>query len=95
MTTVPKCRLCSGSAGALDETGAHGLCTARAARGLATPSLGDRCPRCNGTKRTGRGGAMLSFDMGPARIARSIDAQFPPCRTCDGTGRVNAAAGAR
>lgn len=79
------CTLCGGNAGQL-VNGAHNLCTARANLGLATPNLGQRCDSCKGSGTLGRGGVMLSFDLGPARIARSIAAQFPPCSTCNGKG---------
>jgi hypothetical protein len=32
------------------------------------------------------GAVPLFFEEGPARIARSIAAQFPPCEACDGRG---------
>jgi hypothetical protein len=86
--TRPGCKLCGGTAGQLNERGEHNLCTARAARGLATPSLGNCCEACHGSGTQGRGGVMLSFDCGPATIARSIQAQFPPCPNCKGSGRV-------
>lgn len=79
------CNLCGGTAGQLLD-GAHCLCTARAALSQPTPSLGDRCPACNGSGTTGRGGVFLDFSLGPQRIARSIAAQFPPCQQCAGTG---------
>jgi hypothetical protein len=79
------CRLCGGDAGQLID-GAHALCSARAERGLPTPCLGIRCATCNGAGTTGRGGVMLDFDLGPAKIARSIAAQFPPCAACNGRG---------
>jgi len=86
------CKYCGGSAGSFNPTGSHYLCEARAASGGPTPSLGNRCPTCNGSGvRPGfKGGVMLSLDEGPARIARSIAAQFPPCQTCSGSGTVNA-----
>ena len=94
MTTAPRqqalpetpCRLCGGTAGRLNETDAHNLCDALAARGMPTPSLGMRCATCHGSGTTGRGGVFLSFDLGPAAIARSIAAQFPPCQSCAGKG---------
>ena len=81
------CSICGGSAGQL-LNGAHCLCTARQVHGMATPSLGDKCPRCNGSGTLGRGGVMLGFDLGPAAIARSIKAQFPPCQECGGKGNI-------
>lgn len=83
----PRCTLCHGNAGHLID-GAHALCTARASLGLGTPNLGERCTVCHGTGTLGRGGVMLGFDLGPARIARSIAAQFPPCKACNGQGYV-------
>ena len=90
MTTkhTPACNLCGGNAGGLID-GAHALCRERAKHGLPTPSLGTRCSTCNGSGTLGRGGVMLSFDLGPAAIARSIAAQFPPCPTCEGKRYVN------
>ena len=87
MTQIPlaQCRLCGGTAGRFID-GAHALCTALAKEGMPTPSLGDRCPTCRGSGVTGQGGVMLSFELGPAAIAKSIAAQFPSCRTCGGSG---------
>ena len=81
------CSLCGGSAGRL-LNGAHCLCAARAAHGQPTPSLGDRCPNCHGSGTLGKGGVMLDFAHGPAVIARSLRAQFPPCQHCAGTGTI-------
>jgi len=82
---TPRCTLCGGNAGQLIE-GAHALCFARAGHGLPTPSLGERCALCHGSGTTGRGGVMLDLGLGPATIARSLAAQFPPCPVCDGRG---------
>jgi hypothetical protein len=85
--TVPRCSFCGGSASMKRHTnGFHYFCEARAKHGLPTPSLGDDCSVCDGAKTLGKGGVMLSFDEGPARIARSIAAQFPPCEHCKGSG---------
>ena len=83
-----KCKLCGGNAGRLGPDGIHFLCAARAAQGLPTPSLGTRCPTCDGAGTLGRGGAMLFTALGPAAIERSIRAQFPPCHSCRGKGSV-------
>ena len=80
------CTRCGGDAGRLNATGAHNLCDARAALGLPMPSLGLRCGTCSGRGTTGTGGVPLFFDLGPAAIRRSIEAQFPPCATCGGKG---------
>ena len=82
------CGLCGGDAGTLNVDGNHNLCAARAERDMPTPSLGSRCAECGGRGTTGLGGVMLSFSLGPAAIERSIDAQFPPCAACSGTGIV-------
>lgn len=85
-----KCKICGGDTGGLSPDGAHYLCQERAKRGLPTPCLGMRCAACGGTgvKAGSRGGVMLSFDLGPAAIRRSIEAQFPACGACGGSGRV-------
>ena len=44
-----KCTLCGGSAGNFNADGAHNVCAARARLGLATPSLGAKCPECGGS----------------------------------------------
>ena len=80
------CNLCGGNAGQLAPTGAHYLCIERAKLNLPTPSLGNKCLTCNGRKTLGKGGVFLDFALGPATIKRSIDAQFPPCPACKGTG---------
>ena len=82
------CKLCGGTAGTFSPAGNHYLCEARAAHGQPTPALGDRCPACKGSgvKPGRRGGVLLSFEEGPARIARSIASQFPKCEQCQGTG---------
>jgi len=83
------CNICGGWARKLPEHGAHNLCLERQKRGLATPSLGDMCDECGGSGHRGEGGGvMLSFDLGPAVIARSIDAQFPVCPKCEGRGFI-------
>ena len=86
MAVPTACKLCGGTAGRLNENDTHNLCAARLYDGQPTPSLGDRCRACNGAGTIGLGGVMLDFDLGPATIARSIEAQFPPCATCKGTG---------
>ena len=75
---APKCRLCGGNAGRLSPDGAHYLCIELHKRGMPTPSLGERCPRCNGVGTAGKGGVPLFLSLGPAAIARSLGAQFPP-----------------
>ena len=87
MTQVPlaECRLCGGTAGRMVD-GAHALCAALAEMGMPTPNLGDRCPACQGSGVTGKGGVMLSCELGPTAIAESIRAQFPSCRTGGGGG---------
>lgn len=87
-TPGPWCGRCGGDAGRLNENGEHNLCAARAALGLLTASLGMRCSECGGRGTAARGGVFLSFDLGPATIRRSIEAQFPPCPTCGGTGAL-------
>ena len=62
------------------------MCTALTGAGMPTPHLGDRCPTCRGSGVTGQGGVMLSVELGPAAIAKSIRAQFPTCRACGGSG---------
>jgi len=83
----PRCELCGGNAGQVID-GAHNLCRARARNGSPTPCLGDRCEKCGGAKRIPHTpyGPMLSADLGPARIARAIDAWAPECDRCGGTG---------
>ncbi len=85
---VQRCKLCGGSVGCLNERREHNLCRALADLGLPTPSLGDRCPECKGAGTIGEGGVMLDFALGPATIRKSIDAQFPPCLKCGGSGKV-------
>jgi hypothetical protein len=90
--TMSPCTLCGGDAGSFNPaTHAHYLCEARHRAGSPTPCLGMRCTTCNGSgvKPGFRGGVMLSFDEGPARIAKSIAAQFPPCVECGGRGYSN------
>ena len=83
---MERCKLCGGNVGNLNENGVHNLCEARAKLGLLTPSLGDRCLTCEGRKTLGTGGVFLSLSLGPSDIKKSIDAQFPPCPDCKGTG---------
>ena len=83
-----KCCICGGTAGRIIPEEGHYLCQELKKRGLPTPSLGETCPVCNGTGSLGKGGVPLFFDMGPAAIRRSIDAQFPPCLKCGGKGYV-------
>ncbi len=78
-----RCRLCNGNAGSLSPDGAHYLCEALKAQGMPTPSLGDFCNRCNGTGRHGRRDTVL---YNPRQS--EIDAAFPPCGNCGGTGAV-------
>jgi hypothetical protein len=89
----PTCRLCGGDARKLPPEGAHYLCLERARLGLATPSLGRFCPDCHGNGHLGTvaAGPMLSLSLGPSAIARSIQAVFPPCRACHGSGFVKGA----
>lgn len=86
-----RCALCGGNAGTLNEEGTHNLCRARARHGSPTPSLGDKCSVCHGSKhdsklKSGQAGPCLDANLGPARIKRAIDALFPPCPHCGGTG---------
>lgn len=84
---TPRCPLCGGTAGRLPG-GRHNLCAARAELGSPTPNLGTRCPTCNGSGTTGKGGVPVFFASGPAAIARSIAAQFPSCLACRGSGAL-------
>lgn len=85
---MTRCKLCGGDFGVFSPGGSHYLCEARAVNGQSTPNLGNSCPDCSGSgvKRGFHGGLMLDLDLGPAKIARSIDAQFPACETCRGKG---------
>ena len=92
MAPTPNCHLCGGNAGRLGPHGAHELCAARAALGLPTPNLGDRCGACNGVGCIPRSavGPMLFFDGGsPGRDARAIAAWAPKCSACGGRGYVD------
>lgn len=82
--SVTACILCGGNVGGFSPDGAHYRCEALAARGLPTPSLGERCPTCNGAGTLGKGGVMMFLSWGPALIDKSIAAQFPPCPDCNG-----------
>lgn len=88
--TSKTCRICGGWARTLPDSGAHNLCIELQKRGLPTPSLGDRCDRCDGSGHLGRkgAGAMLGFDLGPAKISQAIAATFPTCPACRGSGIV-------
>lgn len=89
--TEERCSICGGSAGTLID-GAHALCTARARHSIEVPCLGDRCSVCHGSKHAsklapGQAGPCLSLDhMTPGQMKRSIDALFPLCPHCGGTG---------
>lgn len=84
------CKLCGGDAGRLSDAGMHYLCAMRARSGAPTPCLGFKCPDCRGSGvQPNFGGAMLPLELEPAAIARSIEAQFPPCPRCEGSGRVD------
>lgn len=82
------CNLCGGDAGQLNDQGQHNLCAARKNLGLPTPSLGMRCGGCNGSgvRPKTAAGPMLSLDLGPAKIARAIEAWAPKCPDCGGKG---------
>ena len=88
-TMHDRCEVCGGNAGRLSN-GRHELCAARQARGLATPSLGDRCAECAGSGHLPRPqtGLMLPLDLGPRRIRDAIEAWAPTCSACGGTGHV-------
>lgn len=89
MTT---CAICGGTARTLNERGVHNICEARRKVGVPITRY-DTCPTCEGRGHTGtvKAGPMLSFDLGPAAIRRSIEAVFPRCRTCNGSGAVESA----
>ena len=80
------CSLCNGNHGHINDNGNHNLCEVLAKQGLDTPCLGVTCEVCNGAGTLGKGGMMLSFDLGPAKIKRAIEAAFPPCEHCGGKG---------
>lgn len=82
------CSVCGGDANqrVLVLVGAHYLCLERAKHALPTPAMNE-CQACHGHGTQGTGGVPLFFSLGPATIARSIAAQFPPCPVCHGTGR--------
>jgi len=84
------CKICGGWARQLPESGAHALCAARREVGLPTPSLGERCTECGGAGHLGKPGVglMLGFDLGPGRIKRAIEAAFPTCGSCGGSGTI-------
>ena len=87
--TFGACSLCGGTAGRKLD-GAHALCTELAKLGRPTPSLGDRCDACHGSghKPLTAAGPMLDFNLGPAKIARAINAWANPCPACHGTGTI-------
>lgn len=83
----PACRLCGGTAAMLrhraSRLDAHNLCTVRAARGEATPSLGDECPDCLGA------GCHPRSAVGPMNPSKAaLEKWAPTCKTCKGTGAV-------
>ena len=90
MSDVNCCKICKGWARRLPESGSHHLCEARLEAGLPTPSLGERCPECGGAGHLARPGTslMLDFDLGPGRIKRAIEAAFPTCGSCGGSGVI-------
>ena len=85
----PTCNLCGSDMGTFNTNGNHYLCEALASHNMPTPSLGTRCPTCDGAGFTHQGnglGVMLSLDTNtPGMIARSIEATFPTCRDCNGS----------
>jgi hypothetical protein len=88
-TIHARCNLCGGNVGQMPG-GRHNLCAARAERGLATPSLGERCGVCDGrgwtaTEHVMRGGAIPVY-FHPGEMARGLAAIFPPCKACAGRG---------
>ena len=84
-----RCSICGGNAGNVTRTqGRHELCAARQRHGLPTPSLGERCPKCQGRGwwRATPVPAILPVYFSPADDARGIAAIFPPCSECGGKG---------
>jgi hypothetical protein len=82
--TTERCPLCGGNSGTIPEAGHH-LCQALHARGLPTPSLGERCECCNGTGNERRSlprGILLPLNPTP----KQIRLWFPACKACDGKG---------
>jgi hypothetical protein len=80
----PRCVLCGGNKGRLNDENQHGLCRALNERGLETPSLGDDCPVCRGE------GRLCVMTAGYALYnpnQRAIDAAFPKCPACNATGK--------
>jgi hypothetical protein len=67
----------------LNQDGVHNLCDARRELGNPTPSLGRPCKPCGGQGNTStlKSGQALYDPSGAA-----LDAAFPMCRACDGTG---------
>jgi hypothetical protein len=90
MTDRPRCTLCGGNVGTLPQ-GRHNLCAARWLQGLATPSLGEACVKCDGRGwwRADGGpqtGASLPVYFNPVAMERGMRAIFPPCPDCNGKG---------
>ncbi len=88
---IERCPLCGGNAGRFIPEGGHELCKALAARGLPTPSLGEKCQACGGSGNQRRDmprGVLLP--MMPS--GREIRLWFPACETCKGTGAVQGGA---
>ena len=87
-----KCKICGGTGGSLNDNGEHWLCHYRAKRGVPTPSLGDKCPKCNGAGVIPRSsqGPCLSADLGPRLMEQAIKAWAPDCPVCNGNRVVNA-----
>lgn len=85
-----QCKICGGWARQLPPDGAHFLCLERRKRGLATPCLGQQCNQCNGSGHIGTAtaGPMLSLELGPKAIQRSIDSVYPKCPNCNGRGII-------
>jgi len=80
----PACNLCGSDLGWINGNGNHTLCEALASHDMPTPSLGTRCPTCDGT-------GTKDFANAPLRMTpRQLTAWEATitCQDCTGSGKA-------
>ena len=80
----PTFNLCGSDLGTFNDHGNHYLCEALASHDMPTPSLGTRCPTCDGTGTKDFANAPLR--MTPPQL--TVWEATITCQDCNGSGKA-------
>ena len=82
------CQLCGSDMGTFNVNGNHNLCQALASHDMPTPSLGTRCPTCDGTGTK----PFANASIGMTQQQLTAWEAAITCKDCNGSGKAAAKA---